>query len=83
MDIVYGVFIGWMATITGVLVGGLLVFKTKRGGYEPLFTPKSDQPSAFNLADEFEQVEDEPPPIPEVVSRMNEKFQNQFVGGKE
>jgi len=73
---------GWLATLTGTLLGGLLVFKTKRDPSEAsLFTPPPDG-EAFNLTDEFSggiggdetRARDLPQPIKEANDRFVDIF---------
>jgi len=46
--------VGGVFSLTGVVIGGLFVLRTKRDGYEPLVPPLRDtETKAYNL-DEFE-----------------------------
>jgi hypothetical protein len=72
--------VGWMTTLSGVIVGGYIGYRSKHGGYEPFIKPKSPPDEPFNLTDDLDKVfqpdEDGPEP-PEILSRMNERFRSQ------
>lgn len=69
--------------LLAVLVGGLLVFRTKREAYDPLFQFKEPKGSAFNIGEEGTIVEKEKEPeLPPIVKEFNERFRKQ-TGGEE
>ncbi|WP_289020395.1 hypothetical protein [Desulfobacter postgatei] len=70
---------GWITTISGVAMGGWLVYRTKREPYEGLFT--GDKPGdAFNIPDEFEHAQEMvATKIPEAVEKANSSFIDQFA----
>ena len=71
--------VGWVTTLSGVALGGWLVYRTKREPYEGLFT--GDKPGdAFNIQDEFEHTREmTTTKIPEAVEKANDAFVNQFA----
>ena len=71
---------GWVAAITGVALGGFLVFKTKRDPYEPLFT-KNGKGEAFNIDDDLGTGPDNPV-LPKELLKRNKAFQEQFDAEK-
>ncbi len=69
----------WIATLSGVLLGGLLVFRTKKEAYEPfLQVKKQPEEQAFNLEDEFDV--EEAKELPDIITKMNEKLKSQMGG---
>jgi len=66
----------WLSTISGVALGGFLVFKTKRDPYEPLFSANSKGES-FNIDDDL-NMGDVESVIPQSISKANDNFQKQF-----
>ena len=83
MDDLWPVFLfslfGWLATLSGVALGGWLVFRTKRESYDPLIgsAPKGE---AFNLDDAFdyENVKSSAS-LPKSVVKNHDKFVEQFA----
>lgn len=79
--IILFIIIGWAATLSGVALGGFLVFRTKRDQFDRLFsnggTPKGD---AFVLDDGGTDPTDiMPAEIPEKISGMNKRFVDIFA----
>lgn len=68
--------------LLAVLTGGLLVFRTKREAYDPLFQFKEKQGSSFNMSDDEGRIlePEKEPELPPIVKEFNEKFKQQ-VGG--
>lgn len=68
--------LGWLATLSGVAVGGWLVYRTKRDPYDPLF-PSNQKGDSFNLDDDLSTGQDNPV-LPKEIMERNRKFQEQF-----
>ncbi len=66
----------WIATLSGVALGGWLVYRTKRDPYDPLF-PSNQKGESFNLDDGLGTGQDVPV-IPKDILDANQKFQEQF-----
>lgn len=73
--------IAWVSTLSGVALGGFLVFRTKREGYDSLFQVKQPEGQAFNLPDEFTdfQQPEVKTEIPEPVQANADRFTEQFA----
>ena len=74
--------LGWFATLTGVALGGFLVYRTKRDG-ETLFSgTKKEKGEAFNLQDDFmvhdDEKKHEPVEIPDVIQKNSNRFIDQM-----
>ena len=70
--------------LLAVLIGGLLVFKTKREAYDPFFQFREEPGESFNISEEGKILETEKKPeLPPVIKRMNERFMKQTTGGEE
>ena len=65
-----------MATLSGVAVGGWLVYRTKRDPYDPLFMP-TQKGESFNLDNDLSTGQDNPV-LPKDILERNRKFQEQF-----
>ena len=78
METILTFLAGWLSTLSGVALGGLLVYRTKRDAYEPLFSRNSEGAS-FNIDDDFEQVEPTNPDLPKATAAANDNFVNQFA----
>lgn len=74
--------IGWISTLSGVAMGGFLVYRTKRENYEGLFQAREPAGDAFTLNDNFSEA---PEPIkssatiPPPVASANDAFVQQFA----
>jgi hypothetical protein len=68
----------WVATISGVLLGGFLVYRTKRDPYDQLFS-RDSKGSSFNIDDDFEQIKPENQELPKATAAANSNFINQFA----
>jgi len=66
----------WLATLSGVAVGGWLVYRTKRDPYDPLFMT-NQKGDSFNLDDDLSTGQDNPV-LPREMMERNRKFQEQF-----
>jgi len=81
-DIIIAICAGWLATLSGVALGGWLVYRTKRESHEGLWSAKPPEGDAFNIIDD-EQSEhmQSSASLPRAVESANEAFINQFVEG--
>jgi len=56
-SLLYGVFVlsllvsGWLSTLSGVIVGGYLVYRTKRDPYDPFIRTGLEKGQSFHLDD--------------------------------
>lgn len=74
-------FFSWFSTISGVALGGYLVFKAG-GNHGPLFRVRSDSPQgAVNLDEGFEEEEQEDFRMPDEAARASERFMSSFDPG--
>jgi len=70
---------GWASTLSGVALGGWLVYRTKRDPYDPLFLGPGKGDS-FNLDDGFDQgASDVGPVTPDAIKTSSEAFLQQFA----
>ncbi len=68
-----------LLVILAVVVGGYLVFRTKRDSFDPFLTIKEPKGSAFNVKDEGSAIIDPPPvEVPDIVKRMSERIDAQM-----
>ena len=81
--------LGWFATLTGVALGGFLVYRTRRDTDDPLFASQKERKGeAFVIDDGLDpDVSQEPTPIQEEIGAINNRFVDQFasrlgLGGK-
>jgi hypothetical protein len=56
METILTFLAGWLSTLSGVALGGWLVYRTKRESYDPLVGPQP-KGEAFNLEDMFRRRE--------------------------
>lgn len=70
---------GWLTTLSGVALGGWLVYRTKRDAYEPLWGGQGKGDS-FNVDDGLDHDEDVVgTKLPKSTTMANEAFINQFA----
>jgi len=81
MEMILAFLLSWLCTLSGVALGGFLVFRTKRDTYEPLFRAKQPKGEAFNIEDDqlFPQDEPSAAEIPQPVQAHNDAFMQQFA----
>ena len=81
MDIFIAFILSWVSTVSGVMLGGYLVFKTKRESYESVFSPGEAKGASFNIEDEFGSMENlaSSAEIPKPVGQANNVFMDQFA----
>lgn len=81
MDIFIAFILSWITTVSGVMLGGYLVFKTKRESYESVFSPGDAKGDSFNIIDEFGNMENlsSSAEIPKPVNKANNVFMDQFA----
>lgn len=81
MDVIIAFVMAWICTLSGVALGGFLVFKTKREHYEGLFTGEQKGDS-FNVLDDYSDFSGEArssAKIPPEVEAANNAFVDQFA----
>lgn len=80
-DILIALALGGLLSLTGVALGGLLVWKTKREPYERFFggAPKGEVFSIDDLGEEEE--EEQPTRVSEEIQRRTDAFVDQFAAG--
>jgi hypothetical protein len=81
IDMVIAFILAWISSISGVALGGYLVFKTKREHYESLWSPGGQMGESFNIDDDLSDVPQHASAatIPEPVERANDLFMDQFA----
>jgi hypothetical protein len=83
MEQLLAFILSWVSTLSGVALGGFLVYRTKRDSYEPFWgSPRQSEPESYNVSD----LPDEPLPtssahIPKPVQVANDAFLQQFAEG--
>ena len=80
MELILAFILSWVSTISGVALGGFLVFRTKRDSYDGLFS-SAPQGSSFNLEDDIGQAGafESSAKIPKPVEVRNDLFVDQFA----
>lgn len=80
MELILAFILAWICTLSGVALGGFLVFRTKREGYEQMFSTKPPEGMAFNTEDEykFDQPETKTE-LPQSVMDATDRFTQQFA----
>jgi len=78
METIFIFLAGWLSTLSGVALGGWLVFRTKRDTFEPLFRTGADKGDSFNIDDDFNIVEEAPAVLHPGTEKANENFIKQF-----
>lgn len=80
MDIFIAFVLSWISTVSGVALGGFLVFRTKREAHEGFLQAREPAVDSFNLDAGWE---DEPvkstATIPKPVETANNAFVQQFA----
>ena len=80
IEMIIAFVLSWLCTITGVALGGYLVYRTKRESYEGFMNVADPKGESFNIADDFA---DEPAKskaeIPRPVTVANDRFTEQFA----
>jgi len=69
---------GWISTLSGVALGGWLVYRTKRDPYDPLFS-RGSKGVSFNIGDDLDQEEQSNVDLPQPVASANGAFMTQFA----
>ena len=78
MDSLLTFMAGWLSTLSGVALGGWLVYRTKRDSYDSLFS-RDNKGASFNLDDDFSTEEPVNPDLPKATAAANGDFMNQFA----
>jgi len=84
MELMLAYILAWLCTLSGVALGGFLVFRTKREGYDSLFRAKPPEGQAFNLEDDDDYSFDSVAAagntgIPSALDETNSRFMEQFA----
>lgn len=69
--------LGAIFALSGVALGGWLVYRTKRDSYDPLFS-RSKTGEAFNINDDLNTGEEGPVDLPEPTKGASDAFIKQF-----
>jgi len=81
-DMIIAFILSWLCALSGVALGGFLVFRTKREGYDHMFQAREQPGESFNLEDEFDFNMDQPKSkveFPEEFQKSQDRFVNQFA----
>jgi len=81
METLYTFLAGWLSTLSGVALGGWLVYRTKRDPYDSLFSANDNNGEVFNLDDDLAQDIPMQQDIPEPTAKAHNAFMDQFVEG--
>lgn len=81
MDVFIAFALSWICTVSGVALGGFLVFRTKRESYEGLVQVKQPSGDAFNLDDGlgFSEPLKSSAELPKPIATANDAFVQQFA----
>lgn len=91
MELILAFILAWACALSGVALGGFLVFRTKREGYDSLFQVKQPEGQVFNVEDglDFGSPPASKVEFPREVQEAQDRFTEQFaqsladkVGGK-
>jgi hypothetical protein len=82
IEMILSFILAWVCTITGVALGGFLVFRTKREGYDSMFQFKQPQGESFNVEDDLGFNQDETKStvdFPDSFRKHQDRFVDQFA----
>jgi hypothetical protein len=79
MEQLYTFIAGWLCTLSGVLLGGFLVYKTKRDPYDSMFSRADNTGSSFNIDDDMDQGDSVEQEVPKATESANNAFIGQFA----
>jgi hypothetical protein len=71
--------LSWAATISGVLLGGFLVYRTKRDPYDSMFSRADNTGASFNIDDDMDQGDSVEQEVPKATESANNAFIGQFA----
>lgn len=82
LEMILAFILAWICTLSGVALGGFLVFRTKREGYDPLFQANPPTGESFHLDDlgldaEAPATKTE---LPKAMQDAQARFSQQFSG---
>ena len=80
-DVLMILWSGAAMTLFGVLIGGVLVFRTKRDSHETIFAPKQPKAEGPVNIDEL-NVEEEVDIVPDMFGAKNREFLSQLAAEK-
>jgi len=80
MEVLLTFLAGWLSTLSGVALGGWLVYRTKRDPYDPLFASQG-KGEVFNIDDDFNISDDDKTTtgLPKPTKKANEAFVQKFA----
>lgn len=80
MNLLFAFLLAWVSTLSGVALGGFLVFKTKREHFDSLFTGQKPGDS-FNIQDDYSDLVENGSKarIPKEIQKANTAFVDQFA----
>ena len=80
MDTIIAFLLAWISTISGVALGGWLVYRTKRDSYDPLFS-RGKAGEVFNIEDDLTVFDGSPSSasLPKATASANDAFVQQFA----
>ena len=80
MELILTFLTAWLCTLSGVALGGFLVFRTKREGFDSLFSAKPVEGQAFNTEEDFKfDQPDTKTELPKSVLSATDRFTAQFA----
>ena len=81
IEMIISFILAWICALSGVALGGFLVFRTKREGYDPLFQTKQPEGQVFNIQDglDFRDAPVSTVVFPREVQVAQDRFTEQFA----
>jgi len=81
IEMIAAFILAWISSISGVALGGYLVFKTKREHYESLWSPGGQSGDSFNIEDDIGDMplHTSGAEIPRPTEEANDAFVEQFA----
>lgn len=81
MENILAFILAWACSLSGVALGGFLVFRTKREGYDNMFSVKQPEGQAFNVNDGFElrDTQTSKTEFPAEFREAQDRFTEQFA----
>lgn len=75
----YTFIAGWLCTLSGVALGGWLVYRTKRDPYDSMFSRADNTGASFNIDDDMDQGVSVEQEVPKATESANNAFIGQFA----
>jgi len=79
MEQLYTFIAGWLCTLSGVALGGWLVYRTKRDPYDSMFSRADNTGASFNIDDDMDQGDSVEQEVPKATESANNAFIGQFA----